>query len=518
MPDIEKSDIPFYKDSPSLARQRGEIEQWRASNKENQRCIAAIDDTARKEFDGSYLDTDRIIKDATAEFGMERVAFVLASHIADHDWDGRFHSDVKEWANNVMSGYSQEVAEYGKNNNHFSSHSVLVDGLASAYMKLEREIEKELSSEQEPETPEIPDEPARLTNKEKVKAITDKLEQGVKEVFSSDRFKDYLKIMSKFHRYSMNNTMLIMMQRPDATLVKGFQAWKNDFGRNVNKGEKGIQILAPSFFKKEEEQQKRDPITDEPMFDKDGKPIMEKVEVKIPYAMLHDMDLNQPEKVEIKDRNTREVEAESVAYTVCTYLGLDVSDYSFDYVTDWSTGKELTELKGSLETIQDTASKLISDISARMQELEQTQEQAVKKEQQSDLIGNTPYKEIPEKQYMSVDTILTERISAKLNEQDIHFSGKIKGDKTTFTISKADVDTFRAIEKEVRAAAKEERESPENTRPDIIGNTPYGEIADRKFIKIPTEKVPEITEKLNTAGIKFSGRISGESTTITVSN
>ena len=125
--DVEKSDIPFYKDSPSLARQRGEIEQWRASNKENQRCIAAIDDTARKEFDGSYLDTDRIIKDATAEFGMERVAFVLASHIVDHDWDGRFHSDVKEWANNVMSGYSQEVSEHGKNNNHLYNGGKFID-------------------------------------------------------------------------------------------------------------------------------------------------------------------------------------------------------------------------------------------------------------------------------------------------------------------------------------------------------------------------------------------------------
>jgi len=610
MPEIEKSNVPFYREGAEAAKEHGEIDLWRQSNRENQRCAMVIDSCINKHNDGMHLDTVAVINEVTAAFGMERTAFVLAAHIADHEWDKRFHTDVMDWAKSEMSKYSTEIQERDSKRFHLSAHSVLIDGVASDVIKMLREIDRDMSDrgssdisdEIELETPE------KLSNKEKVKAITAKLEQGVKDVFESGRFQDYLNVMSKFHNYSFNNTMLIMMQKPEATLVKGFQAWRKDFERNVNKGEKGIQILAPSFFKKEEEQQKRDPVTDEPLYDKDGKPVMETVEVKIPYfkpvfvfdvsqtngkelptfgvdelqgevkdfeklfqslreispfpisfttldngakgvccfdsktieindgmselqtiktaiheiahAMLHDRDLNSPENAPVKDANTREVEAESVAYTVAQYFGLDTSDYSLDYVTAWSSGKELPELKSSLETIQDTASKLINDISAKMLDKEQTKEQTAEKSERSDLIGNTPFKDIPDKQYMRVDTSLTEQIVGKLNEQDIHFSGKINGDKTTFTISKADTDAFRAIEKEVKAAAKEERAKPEKAaeqRSDIIGNTAYKEIPDKKFVKLPSEVVPDITAKMEAAGIQFSGRINGDSTTLTVS-
>ena len=120
------------------------------------------------------------------------------------------------------------------------------------------------------------------TEKQKVQEITEKLEEGIKELFESEKYKNYLNTMSKFHNYSFNNTLLIAMQKPDATLVAGFQAWKKNFERHVKKGEKGIRILAPAPYKVKEEQEKLDPETNEIMLDKEGKPIMEEVEVTIP--------------------------------------------------------------------------------------------------------------------------------------------------------------------------------------------------------------------------------------------
>ncbi|MBQ3514713.1 MAG: hypothetical protein IJA32_13125, partial [Lachnospiraceae bacterium] len=115
----------------------------------------------------------------------------------------------------------------------------------------------------------------KKTEKQKVQEITEKLEQGIKELFESEKYKNYLNTMSKFHNYSFNNTLLIAMQKPDATLVAGFQAWKKNFERHVKKGEKGIRILAPAPYKVKEEQEKLDPETNEIMLDKDGKPVME---------------------------------------------------------------------------------------------------------------------------------------------------------------------------------------------------------------------------------------------------
>ena len=118
------------------------------------------------------------------------------------------------------------------------------------------------------------------TEKQKVKEITDKLEEGLKELFGSEKYKSYLSTMSKFHNYSVNNTLLIALQRPDASLVAGYQAWQKNFNRHVNKGERGIRILAS--YKIKEERDKLDPVTGEVMLDKDGMPQTEEVEVKIP--------------------------------------------------------------------------------------------------------------------------------------------------------------------------------------------------------------------------------------------
>ena len=295
---------------------------------------------------------------------------------------------------------------------------------------------------------------------DKLKEITDRLEQGIKELFDSDRYKEYLRVMSKFHNYSFNNTLLIAMQKPDASLVAGFQSCKNNFKRNVVKGEKGIKILAPSPFKIKQEMEKIDPATQKPVIGADGKPVKEEKEITIPafkvvsvfdvsqtegkelpdiavdmltgdvecfkdvfaalektspvpigfekiegnshgyyhleekriaidegmselqtiktaiheiaHAKLHDIDPNAPkeEQADRPDRRTREVQAESVAYAVCQHYGLDTSDYSFGYVAGWSSGRELDELKSSLETIRSTAAEIINSIDEHLQEIQ----------------------------------------------------------------------------------------------------------------------------------------------------
>ena len=299
---------------------------------------------------------------------------------------------------------------------------------------------------------------------EKLKEITDRLEQGIKELFDSERYKEYLRVMSKFHNYSFNNTLLIAMQKPDASLVAGFNAWKNNFKRNVMKGEKGIKILAPSPFKIKQEMEKIDPATQKPVIGADGKPVTEEKEITIPafkvvsvfdvsqtegkeipnlavdmltgdverfkdvfaalektspvpigfekieggahgyyhleekriaidegmselqtlktaiheiaHAKLHDIDLNASvtEQTDRPDRRTREVQAESVAYAVCQHYGLDTSDYSFGYVAGWSSGRELAELKSSLETIRSAAAEIINSIDGYLKDLQQEQE------------------------------------------------------------------------------------------------------------------------------------------------
>ena len=390
------------------------------------------------------------------------------------------------------------------------------------------------------------------TNRERLREITDGIEQGIKELFESEKYMRYLSVMSRFHRYSVNNTMLIYMQKPDATLVAGYNKWKDQFERHVKKGEHGITIIAPTPYKKKIEEQKLDPDTKAPILDKDGKIVTEEKEIEIPMfrpvkvfdvsqtdgkplpelasslsgnvpnyevfmealrrsapvpitfeAMAADTDgyfsadhqkiairqgmsevqtvsatvheiahskLHNQKKIQIandeqyqeielfdkpglfsngrivrdnlpegvycydlrgsdydpgepvcveeqvvvnhagsvllteplelaengrlmlteeeglnfvggfstlaqflqeqkKDRHTEEVEAESISYAVCKYFGIETGENSFGYIASWSQGKELKELRASLETINKTSGTLISDIERRYKEI-----------------------------------------------------------------------------------------------------------------------------------------------------
>ena len=347
----------------------------------------------------------------------------------------------------------------------------------------------------------------KQSNKDRLKEITDSIEKGIQELFQSEKYRQYLRTMSRFHKYSVNNTMLIYMQKPDATVVAGFNKWRDQFGRNVLKGEKGIKIIAPTPYKKKIEEAKLDPDTKLPMLDADGKAIMEEKEIKIPmykpvtvfdvsqtegkplpqlaadltgnvqnyevfmeavkrsapvpvflenmtgmdgyyddenqriavrtgmsevqtvcaaiheiaHSLLHShsketneltpswkvvmvseggtkrdfssgfkteaeakhfaeaenwryLDENRFEwRLEVEEdlsavktaalsRNTEKVQAESISYAVCACFGIETGENSFGYIATWSKGKELPELKASLETINRTASGLVTDI------------------------------------------------------------------------------------------------------------------------------------------------------------
>ena len=376
---------------------------------------------------------------------------------------------------------------------------------------------------------------AESKSAQQVREITDKLEQGIKELFESERFKEYLRTMSKFYHYSFSNTLLIAMQKPEATYVAGYTSWQRNFDRQVMKGEKGIKILAPAPYKAKEEREKIDPSTQKPVLDADGKPITETVEVmrpafkvvsvfdisqtdgkelpdiivdelsgsvenyaaffevlkqespvpiafedipggakgyfspvenriaiqegmseiqtiktaihEIAHAKLHSIDRPEPEpawkivmisdggtkrdflsgfaseteaneaaeregwrfvdenrfewRLEVeedtsavqemrKDRHTKEVEAESVAYTVCQRYGIETSDYSFGYIAGWSSDKETKELKGSLETIRKTAAEMIDSIDAKLKVLLAEKAQSAEKD------AEAPAEPIPE--------------------------------------------------------------------------------------------------------------------------
>ena len=304
----------------------------------------------------------------------------------------------------------------------------------------------------------------KQTSKDRMREIVDSIENGIKELFESDKYRKYLATMSRFHRYSVNNTMLIYMQRPDATHVAGFNKWRDQFGRNVLKGEKGIRIIAPTPYKKKVEEIKTDPETNAPVLDADGKAIIEEKEIRIPmfkvvsvfdvsqtygkplpqlaadlsgnvqqyevfmealrraspvpmeikpvardtdgffsikaqsitiragmsevqtvcaavheiaHAKLHDYEhmtelADDGETILVpgeKSRNTEEVEAESISYAVCQYYGIETGENSFGYIATWSKGKELKELRASLETINKTASELITDIDRHFAEI-----------------------------------------------------------------------------------------------------------------------------------------------------
>ena len=286
-----------------------------------------------------------------------------------------------------------------------------------------------------------------------IKKITDKLEKGISELFESDQYKSYLKTMSHFHQYSFRNSMLIHLQKPDATYVAGFKAW-NKFDRYVNKGETGIRILSPAPYKSIIEEIKRDD-NGKAVKDVNGNPITEMVERIVPsykvttvfdvsqtsgkdlpeiaqklsgdvgdydrmirsvemaspvpikyeeiasaangyyshdskeivvkrglseqqtlktciheiaHSILHDKDTGAVKDDGLTSKD-REVQAESVAYTVCQHFGIDTSDYSFGYIASWSSGRDLSELKASMDTIRKTANRLISDIEYNLEQL-----------------------------------------------------------------------------------------------------------------------------------------------------
>ena len=344
-----------------------------------------------------------------------------------------------------------------------------------------------------------------------MKEITDRLETGIQELFESERYKAYLTTMSKFHSYSFNNTLLIAMQ--GGQLVAGYNKWRDDFHRNVKKGEKAIKILAPAPFKAKKEVQKLD-AQGRPVMGKDGKPVTEVQEIQVPafkivsvfdvsqtegeplpsigveeltgsverygeffkaleqtspvpigfedipggshgyyhltekriaiqaamselqtlktaiheiaHSKLHAIDPEAPaiEQADRPDSRTREVQAESVAYAVCQHYGLDTSDYSFGYVAGWSSGKELKELKASLETIRATAHELITTIDGHLAQLQKERQAAPLEQAAEQPDPDSVFSKLPPEQQQE----MTDSVKAMLQiliEADLKSTGEV---------------------------------------------------------------------------------------------
>ena len=307
----------------------------------------------------------------------------------------------------------------------------------------------------------MPEKPGK--NREQLKEITDRIEAGIRDIFESgdmEKYRNYLRTMSRFHNYSLNNQALIHLQRPDATLVAGYNRWRDKFSRHVLRGEKGITIIAPTPYKKKIEQEKLDPDTRLPILDADGKIVTEEKEIEIPmfrpvkvfdyaqtdgkplpervaspvanltgsvenyeafmealrrsspvpvevkplsadvdgyfspksqsitlregmsevqtvsaavheiaHAKLHNYGLQQAAERRHKDRNTEEVEAESISFMVCAYFGIETGANSFGYVATWSKNAELPEFRASLDTISKTANGIITDVEKHFAEV-----------------------------------------------------------------------------------------------------------------------------------------------------
>ena len=426
------------------------------------------------------------------------------------------------------------------------------------------------------------------TEKQKVKEITDRLEEGLKELFEGEKYKSYLNTMSKFHNYSANNIQLIEMQCPDATYVAGYKAWQRNFERHVNKGERGIRILAPAPYKIKEEQEKIDPVTNEPVLDRDGMPVMEEVEIKIPafrvvtvfdysqtdgkelpglgvnelhgnveryqdfmealsrvspipiryegmegdrkgyfidlnhpiaikegmsetqtaktgvhevaYAKLHAKEVEQ-ETGTIKDRETKEVEAESIAYTVCQHFGIDTSDYSFGYIAGWSNGKEMPELKSSLDTIRRTSSELIKGIETQLLEIEKERAAEQVQEDMILLVANTDRSEYDLLSVKGMERTEIFRLLSAMNDDD-----------------RQSVEAY--LERAgawVTLLANERSEEVEEYHLDYAYNTDTHEITDFKALQEEREKA-NIPIEYGDVIVRISTPDSGEYETIKIAD
>lgn len=427
------------------------------------------------------------------------------------------------------------------------------------------------------------------TEKQRVQELTDKLEQGLQDLFNSDSYRNYLSTMSKFHNYSFNNTLLIAMQKPDATLVAGYKAWQKNFERHVNKGEKAIRILAPAPYKIKEKRDKIDPVTQELLLDKDGNPQKEEVEITIPafravsvfdlsqtdgkpipelaahellsdvegyqdmiraveaispvpieleeiageskgyydreakriavqenmsesqtlktmihevaHSKLHSKEVEQDEQMR-KDRNTKEVEAESVAYTVCQHFGVDTSDYSFGYIAGWSSGRDTKELRSSMDTIRRTASELITGIEEQLQELQRDREVSQEQTKESILlIQNTDLSEFSLLDVYGMDRPELMQALSEMSDDDklsIQAYLESKGAWTT-EIGNQDSREYGEYHLDVRY------------------NTDTGELIDMKERKAVYDKAMEPIYA-NDVVVKFASAFESESEVLKITN
>jgi len=432
-------------------------------------------------------------------------------------------------------------------------------------------------------------------NKQRVNELKARTAEGISDIFENNKMQEYLDVMARFHDYSAGNNVLIMQQNPQATRVEGYNAWINDYERQVASKEKGVVILAPDYFKKTEEQDRVNQITGKPMFGGDGKQLKETIIVTIPYLKpvtvfdvsqtygkklpahkspelngnVKDFDLffkalkeAAPYKFSLaeiegggkgncsfknreitinesmsesdivkaaiqgiallkaresedakshelppKEPETIFAEVEAIAYTVCKHYGIDTTGINLERVSEWGAGKEVPELRGLLDSVNKAADSLIKGVDSKIIELtndrlpDLTPPVPEPPQDKPAIFGNISYRDIKDKKHYNVHTDDAPKIAAELEAQGVKFSAKEQdNNKTTFAVSEADSETFKHVEKTFN----------------IIGNTAFADIIDRQYFPHDNNTAQKIAAELETQGVNFSGRIKGNKTTLTI--
>ena len=433
--------------------------------------------------------------------------------------------------------------------------------------------------------------------------LTDKLERGIKDLCDSERYKSYLDTMSKFHTYSLNNTMLIALQSPNASHVAGFNAWKTKFERSVNKGEKGIKILAPVVKKIKKKVPKINEDTGLPVLDKNGEPVLEEVVDKITnfkavtvfdvsqtsgkelpevaknlqgevgnysafmqaleqispvpmefkplpkdtngyfdkenreIAINENMSQSQTIKTAIheiahallhddcdgKSKQTREVEAESVAYVVCQKYGIDTSSYSFGYIATWGAGRDI---KSSLETIKTAASEMITAIDEKIKVSELTKEVATQSTekvatvQPTKKVAHSESEQPPEtpKKHFKLNSDLADKVAVLLEEKGVEVGRKVDGNFTTLTVEMTFASEVINLTKAVMAQPQKEAEKAAESPKQEVAEPPKNAvvIGNKQHFKVEANYVAKLQQELRKLDVKFECKPSGKMAVFTI--
>ena len=515
--DNERAAIPLYTEDFRTARARNETEIAAASIKMNDLCAKDISETINSNYSDNILNTDKIVDELVEKYGAERLAYIFAARITNADWDGRYSREAKAWAAQEMSGFS-EALKNRSSDYSLSAHPVLVNAVVEKFIAVQREREKVQSAVLNEAMPDQGSAAAAYPSaKERLQELTDMLEAGIRDIFSGDKFKEMLAVMSKFHDYSVNNTILIARQKPDATFVAGFNQWKKDFGRSVNKGEKGIKILAPCIYKTKEDEIKKDPVSGLPVLDENGKPVKEESEKMLTgFKAVTVFDVSQTDGKPLPNLGVDELSGDIKDFDKLMSVLREISPVpiKFALITSDAKGfynfddKSIT-IKEGMSNVQTVKTAIHEITHAKLHDVDTVKAKGEKPKDQS----------TKEVEAESVAFAVCQHFGIDTSDYSFGYVAGWSSGKDTPEL-KASLETIHDTAAELITAISEkylgiEKDKALSQDSNIIGNVRYADIQEKQYQRLPTETALDVAAKLEDMGISYSGRITGDNTTLT---